>query len=257
MSGDSTAIINGIFNVASTILASNNDQQNRDAFARNIYNHGGHHGGYHNRGHHRPSTYNTVYNPPAVYTTPIIQAVIQDSYARDCWGKGGYEPMRHRDHGYHHNRNWRNLPCNIPNYGNYGSVIQNYPAPTYPVATNYSSVMATGNGQRNGVVEIAGRRIEISQNGTIDSLNRYGQKIRSFTVQGFGGFMRLGDDSNGKITFYPSSDRTQVDAIDMKYGNQIARVENISGKNGQGLVIPNSQDEYNPYQNNQNQGNVV
>jgi hypothetical protein len=235
-----------------------------------------------NDSYNRPNIYNTVYSSPVIYP----HQVIQDSIARDCWGNGKYDysnRQRGYGHGYghNHNRQWNNLPHQIPNWNNCGIVASTYPS-TYPAPSSYpyntyptsnmSSVYAIGNGMPNGEVEIAGRRITIAQNGTIDSYNNSGVKQRSFSVQGFGGFtpaeqaalrsgqpveIDLGDDRRGKIKFYANANKTGIDAIEMRNGNQYSFVSNISGLNGGGLNVPNSQDQYNPNQNNPNQGNAA
>jgi hypothetical protein len=256
-----------IFGSIASVIISNNERQNREAFERNVYGHGNY--GYHNRGHDRPvyPIYRERYQP--------IEQIIQASISRDCWGNGDYG-SRVRDQYRENRRRYESCPRQIPNW-NCGSTYPTYPTvSTYPTSTypssNYPGVYATGNGLPQGRVQIAGRDIEISQNGTIDSYNNYGEKLRSFSVQGFGGFtpteqnmlrsgqpieLKLGDDSRGIIKFYPNANRTGIEAIEMKNGNQYAFVNNVSGTSGGGLIIPNSQDQYNPNQINQNQSTNV
>jgi hypothetical protein len=264
--------------IASAIISNNERQNRREDFERNVRGnvYGHYNYGYNNRSYDRP-IYREHYQPVA----QIIPQIIQASVSRDCYGNGNYSDYV-RDQ-YRDNRSrYENCPRQIPNW-NCGSTYPTYPTPSnypaipyptssYPTSSNYPSVYAIGNGMPNGEVEIAGRRITIAQNGTIDSYNNSGVKQRSFSVQGFGGFtpteqaalrsgqpveIDLGDDRRGKIKFYANANKTGIEAIEMRYGNQYSFVSNISGLNGGGLNVPNSQDQYNPNQNNPNQSNVV
>jgi hypothetical protein len=267
-----------IFGSIASVIISNNERQNhREEFARNVYDHGNY--GYHNRGHDRPvyPIYRERYQP--------IEQIIQASISRDCWGNGDYG-SRVRDQYRNNSDSYRNCPRHIPNWGNrdwnrgsclpttqnnpypYPYPTTTYPTTTYPTSQYNRGVIAYGNGRPQGSVQIAGRELKIDQNGMIESFDSYGMKLRSFSVQGFNGFtlaeqnrlrsgqtveLPLGDDSKGVITFYPSADRSRIEGLEMRNGNQYSYTGNISGARPGGLAIPNSQDEFNPYQTNPNQ----